>query len=75
MSLNEEELKQIARATGAQYFSATDETELLDIYENLSTKFVMEKERTEITAFAVCAALLALLAGGAFSLAWFSRLP
>jgi Ca-activated chloride channel family protein len=73
--LDEETLKRIAERTGAAYFKAETETDLRTIYENLGTKLVFEAQRTEITAIFVALAAVLLMATGAFSLAWFSRLP
>ena len=75
VQLNEEILKQIAKETEAEYFSASDESDLLEIYKKISTKLVMEKEKTEVTAFATGIAIIVMLVGGVLSLFWFSRLP
>jgi len=73
--LDEATLKGIAENTGAGYFKADNETDLLNIYQDLSTRLVFKTEKTEITAgFAGFAAVLLLIAG-ALSLLWFNRLP
>jgi len=72
--LDEESLKTIAERTDADYFRASSETDLNEIYEYLSAQFVLETEKTEITAvFTGFAALLAILAA-ALSVLWFSRI-
>jgi len=73
--LDEATLKSIAGKTAGEYFKASSEGDLHRIYENLSTRLMVEKEKTEITALFVAAAALLLLAAGALSLVWFNRLP
>ncbi len=73
MAFDEETLKAIASLTHADYFKASSGEDLSKVYSTLSTKFVLEKKESEITALmAAAAALLALLAG-ALSLLWFNR--
>jgi Ca-activated chloride channel family protein len=71
--LDEEALKGIARKTDGSYFKADNETDLRTIYETLSTKFVSQREQTEITAFFTAAAALIMFAGVLLSLIWFRR--
>ncbi|MFN0163940.1 MAG: VWA domain-containing protein [Burkholderiales bacterium] len=74
MQFDSETLKAIASLTRAEYFHASSAGELAKVYENLSTKFSMEKKETEVTALmAGLAAVLAALAAG-LSLAWAPRL-
>jgi len=71
--LDEETLKNIALITRAEYFYAGTAEDLMKVYEGLSSKLVVEKKETEITAlFAAFGALLALLAG-TLSVWWFAR--
>jgi Ca-activated chloride channel family protein len=71
--LNEEELKQVADMTKAQYFRATTSQELKAIYSGLNRQLIKERRETEITAwFAAVAAALSLLAAG-LSMLWFNR--
>ena len=73
-ALDEPTLKSIAQLTDAEYFNASNASDLRKIYENLATQFVLRQEKTEITAyFTIAAALLSLLAAG-LSLLWFGRL-
>jgi len=72
--LDEEALKGIARKTDGSYFKADNETDLRTIYETLSTKFVSQREKTEITAFFTAAAALIMFAGVLLSLLWFRRI-
>ena len=73
--LDEATLQQIAQLTDGAYYNAEDEQDLRAIYENLGSRLVSKPELTEVTSMLAGAGLLALLAGGAFSLLWFSRLP
>jgi Ca-activated chloride channel family protein len=73
--LDEAMLKEISQRTGGEYFNADSEQDLLDIYKNLDTQLVVRPEEMEITSILAGAGVLALLAGGIFSLAWFSRMP
>ena len=73
--LDEATLKQIADATGGEYFNAANTKDLRAVYENLSTQLVFRQQRTEITAFLTAiAAVLSIVAAG-LSLFWFNRIP
>ena len=73
--LDEATLKAIAAKTGGMYYKAGSETDLRKIYESLSTRIMVEKEKTEITAIFAGISAALLLVMGALSLAWFNRLP
>ena len=61
--LDEETLKQVAQLTRADYFYAGTADDLKKVYDGLSSKLVVEKHETEITAlFAALGALLAVAA-------------
>ena len=71
--LDEETLKQVALLTRGEYFYAGTADDLKKVYQGLSSKLVVEKRDTEITAlFAALGALLAV-AAAALSLWWFGR--
>jgi Ca-activated chloride channel homolog len=71
--LDEDTLKSIASITRAEYFYAGTASDLKKVYETLSTRLVLEKKETEISAlFAALGAALALLAAG-LSVWWFNR--
>jgi Ca-activated chloride channel family protein len=73
MAFDEETLKAVAERTRAEYFHASSATELAKIYQDLSSKLVLNREQTEVTfLFAAAAGLLLLLSAG-LSLAWLSR--
>jgi Ca-activated chloride channel family protein len=68
-------LKQIAETTGGKFFATGDEKRLSQIYKSLGTRIGFKKQRRELTAAFAAAGLAMMMLGGAFSLAWFGRLP
>ena len=71
--LDEETLKNIANITRADYFYAGTAADLKKVYQGLSTRLVVEKKETEISAlFAAFGALLVVVAAG-LSVWWFGR--
>ena len=71
--LDEDTLKNIATMTRADYFYAGNASDLKRVYQGLSTRFVVERKETEISALlAVWGALLVVLAS-ALSIWWFAR--
>ncbi len=72
--LDEETLKGIASITRADYFYAGTAQDLKKVYQGLSTRLVVEKKETEITALlALIGGLLATIATG-LSAWWFGRI-
>lgn len=74
MMFDEETLKAIAEITGAEYFHAATADELTRVYESLSSRLVLQRERTEITVLFAALAAVLIAAAAALSLAWFSRI-
>jgi Ca-activated chloride channel family protein len=72
--LDEDTLKAIANETHADYFYAGTAQDLKKVYQGLSTRLIVEKKETEISALlaAIGAALVALAAG--LSVWWFGRI-
>ncbi len=71
--LDEDSLKQVARATQAEYFHAGTADNLKQVYESLGARLTVEKKETEVSGLlALASAVLALLAAG-LSLLWFHR--
>lgn len=71
--LDEETLKNISVLTHGEYFYAGTAEDLKKVYESLSSRMVVERKETEVTAlFAALGALLAVIAAG-LSLWWFGR--
>lgn len=68
-------LQQLARSTGGESFSATNDERLTKVYEDLGSRLGKRKQDREVTdAFAGGSAVL-LLAGGALSAFLFRRVP
>jgi Ca-activated chloride channel family protein len=73
VKLDEETLKNISVLTQGEYFYAGTAEDLKKVYESLSSRMVVERKETEVSAlFAGLGALFALLAAG-LSLWWFGR--
>ncbi len=73
VKLDEETLKNISVLTHGEYFYAGTAEDLKKVYESLSSRMVVERKETEITAlFAALGALFAAAAAG-LSLWWFGR--
>ncbi len=71
--LDEDTLKGIATITRADYFYAGTAEDLKKVYQGLSTRLIVEKKETEISAlFAAFGALLVVLAAS-LSVWWFGR--
>jgi len=71
--LDEETLKNISILTHGEYFYAGTAQDLIKVYESLSSKLVVERKETEISAlFAALGGLLALVSAG-LSVFWFGR--
>ena len=68
-------LEAIAAETGGSYFSAVTAEQLEAIYVDIGSSIGFTTEERPVTAWFVGAALVALGATAAMSLAWFSRLP
>ena len=72
--LDEETLKSIATMTRADYFYAGTASDLKKVYENLSTRLIVEKKETEMSALlAMIGAALMVIAAG-LSVWWFGRI-
>jgi Ca-activated chloride channel family protein len=71
--LDEETLKNVSVLTHGEYFYAGTAEDLKKVYESLSSRMVVERKETEVTAlFAALGALLAVVSAG-LSLWWFGR--
>jgi len=72
--LDEDSLKEVARATQAEYFYAGTADNLKKVYETLSSRLTVEKRETEISGLlALVASILALFSAG-LSVLWFNRI-
>lgn len=73
--LDEQTLRTIADMTDGVYYNAQTETDLVKVYETLSTNLVLKTDTTEVTAYFTAIAVILSLLAGFFSLMWFNRLP
>lgn len=73
MRFDEQALRSIAAVTEGQYSHAGSAGDLHKVYKDLTTRLVLERGETEITAFFAAAAALLALAAGALSVLWFPR--
>jgi Ca-activated chloride channel homolog len=72
--LDEDTLKSVAKLTSADYFYAGTAQDLKKVYQGLSTRLIVEKKETEITALlAMLGAALMVVAAG-LSTWWFGRI-
>lgn len=72
-AVDERTLQTMALLTEGEFFKAENAEQLAGIYEQLSTKFELERSRTEVSGlFAALSALLVLIAS-TLSLYWFRR--
>jgi len=68
-------LQMIARVSGGQFFTASNDKRLGEVYDQLRSRLGHKKETRELTdGFAASSALLLLVAGG-LSAFWFRRVP
>lgn len=74
VQLDEDSLKKVANATLGSYYRADNAKDLKKVYDGLTAQLVVEKEKTEITAFFSAAAAILFILSGALSLLWFNRL-
>ncbi len=72
---NPETLRSVARLTGGQFFTATDQAQLRQIYEKLGSRLGHRRESREITDLFAGGSAAFLLFGGTLSALWFRRVP
>ncbi len=72
--LDEDTLKQVAEITRGSYFRASSGADLKQIYKSLTTKLVMETQKTEITALFAGVAVVLTAVAALLSMMWFGRL-
>jgi Ca-activated chloride channel family protein len=68
-------LREIARVTGGEYFSAATEDRLRRVYDDLSARIGYVHRDREVTSLFAAAAAVLLIAAVATSLLWRSRFP
>lgn len=67
-------LRELARATGGQFFTATSDKRLQDVYEHLGSRLGHKRESREVTDLFAGGSGLLLLVGAGLSALWFRRL-
>jgi Ca-activated chloride channel homolog len=72
--LDEDTLKAIATLTHADYFYAGTAEDLKKVYRGLSTRLVVERKETEITAIVAALGALVVVVAAALSVLWFGRI-
>jgi Ca-activated chloride channel family protein len=68
-------LRDVAEATGGQFFEAADEAALRSVYDEIGSQVGVDHEQKELTVVFTAAGALLLLLGGALSTLWFGRIP
>jgi Ca-activated chloride channel homolog len=68
-------LRMVAQRTGGQFFTATTDKGVRDVYERLGSRLGHRQTSREITDLFAGGSALLLLAGGALSALWFRRVP
>ena len=68
-------LQLIARTSGGEFFAASNDKRLGDVYDRLRSRLGHKKQSREITDFFAGGSALLLLAGGGLSAFWFRRVP
>jgi Ca-activated chloride channel homolog len=68
--IDEETLKQVANATGGEYYIATSAGELQQVFQNLPTYVIATRETTEISVFFTAIAVLIAILAMILSMRW-----
>jgi Ca-activated chloride channel family protein len=74
VTLGEASLREIAAITQGEYFPAASSPDLAQVYQQLTSRFQLEPQRTEVTALVALAGMLFALLAGALSLFWYNRI-
>jgi Ca-activated chloride channel family protein len=72
---NPDTLRMVASRTGGQFFTATTDERLREVYERLGSRLGHRRRSREITDVFAAGSAALLLAGGALSALWFRRIP
>jgi Ca-activated chloride channel homolog len=72
---NPDTLRAVAKATGGQFYTATSDTRLREVYERLGSRLGHRRKSREVTDLFAGGSAALLLAGGALSALWFRRIP
>jgi Ca-activated chloride channel family protein len=72
--LDEDTLKAVSKLTNADYFYAGTAQDLKKVYQGLSTRLIVEKKETEITALLAMIGAALMVVAAALSTWWFGRI-
>ena len=68
-------LRQVAEASGGEFFTATDDEDLEKVYEDLGSRLGHRDKSREVTDVFAGGSAALLLTGGLLSMFWFRRVP
>ena len=68
--IDEETLKEVAAATGGEYYLATSASELQEVFQNLPTYVIATRQTTEISVFFVALALFIVILAMLLAIRW-----
>ena len=68
-------LQLLARATGGEFFTASNDRRLAEVYDQLRSRLGHKQHSREITDLFAAGSALLLLSGGGLSAFWFRRVP
>jgi Ca-activated chloride channel family protein len=68
-------LQLIARTSGGEFFTASNDKRLSEVYDQLRSRLGHKKKSREVTDMFAAGSALLLLAGGGLSVFWFRRVP
>ena len=68
-------LQMLARTTGGQYFTATTDARLRQVYERLGSRLGHTRQSREVTDLFAGGSAMLLVLGGSLSMLWFRRVP
>jgi len=68
-------LREVAQLSGGEFFTATDDEDLKQVYEDLGSRLGHRDKSREVTDVFAGGSAALLLVGGLMSVFWFRRVP
>lgn len=68
-------LRRVAQASGGEFFTAADDSDLRDVYAKLGSRLGHVRQQRELTDVFAGGSAALLIFGGALSALWFRRIP